>query len=66
MNNWRPGVTLADVEREIITQALRSLGGDKARVARELGVSERTIRKRVQRYELGEFVKPPGRPKRST
>ncbi len=39
-------------EREIIRQALEATGGNKTRAARELGITLRTLRNKVKRYQL--------------
>ena len=44
--------TLADIEREAIVQALQRNRGNKRRAAEELGISERTIHRKIQEYEL--------------
>jgi transposase len=56
MLNWYPGQTLATIEREAITQALRYYGANNAMVARSLGVSERTIYDRIKEYRLQDEV----------
>jgi two-component system response regulator PilR (NtrC family) len=44
--------TLAEMERELIARALRLHGGDRLRAARALGVSDRTIYRRLREYRL--------------
>jgi DNA-binding NtrC family response regulator len=48
----RPLPTLADMERELILQALKSFGGDKEKAAQALGLSRRTIYRRLKEYGL--------------
>jgi Nif-specific regulatory protein len=43
---------LAGVERDLIHDALKASGGNKARAARSLGISERIIGLRVEKYNL--------------
>ena len=43
--------TIADVERELIKNTLRELGGNRARAATTLGISARTLYRRIK--ELG-------------
>ncbi len=47
-----PGLTLAAVEKEAILQALRRHEGNRALAAGELGISPRTIQRKVQEYQL--------------
>lgn len=44
--------TLARVEKEMITVALRASRGNKARAARALGISERLMGLRVKKYRI--------------
>ncbi|MBN1774068.1 MAG: sigma-54-dependent Fis family transcriptional regulator [Deltaproteobacteria bacterium] len=48
----RPGVSLETVERELIAKTLRSLGGNRTRTARALGLSRRALLYKLKRYEL--------------
>jgi len=43
--------TLADVEREYVLSVLRSLGGNKARAAAQLGIGTATLFRKLKRYE---------------
>lgn len=62
---WEPGVTLAELEREALRQALEHFDGSTGAVARELGISERTVQKAIHLYGLDEFRKTRGRPRKS-
>jgi two-component system response regulator HydG len=42
--------TLADVERETILNSLRSTGGNKSEAARRLGITRRTLHKKLKQY----------------
>jgi len=44
--------TLARVEREMLIEALKNARGNKARAARELGITERLMGLRVQKYDI--------------
>jgi DNA-binding NtrC family response regulator len=44
-------LTLADVEREYILSVLRSVGGNKARAAGQLGIGTATLFRKLKRYE---------------
>src|SRR5437867_3118862 len=48
----RLGVTVDDVERELITRTLRHVGGNKTRAARILGLSLKTIHNKARKYGL--------------
>lgn len=47
-----PRRTLEEIEREAIKIALERNGGNKRRAAEELGISERTIHRKIQDYNL--------------
>ncbi len=46
------GMTLDDVEKMAVEQTLRSVGGNKARAARQLGISEKSIYNKMKRLGL--------------
>jgi two-component system response regulator FlrC len=50
------GKAIKDVERDMILQTLERCGGSRKQAAEELGISERTLRYKLQRYraETGE------------
>lgn len=48
-----PGIRrIREVERELILRALDQMGGDKVKVARALGISRRTVYRRLKEYEI--------------
>ena len=51
---YRPGMTLDDVEREVIGTVLDSVGWNRRRAAELLGIGERTLYRKVKRYGLEE------------
>ena len=46
------GLTLAEAERRLIEQALAAAGGNRAEAARRLGISRRTIHRKIEEYGL--------------
>ncbi len=46
------GITLAEAERRMIEQALAAAGGNRAEAARRLGISRRTIHRKIEEYGL--------------
>lgn len=50
MINWQPGLTLEDIEKEVILKALSFYHGNKTRTAEALGVAIRTIDNKLARY----------------
>jgi DNA-binding NtrC family response regulator len=48
----RPLPTLAEMERDLILQALKAFSGDKEKAAHALGLSRRTIYRRLKEYGL--------------
>lgn len=47
------GLTLADLEKEALLQALRRHEGNRQLTAEELGISARTIQRKIVEYKLG-------------
>jgi two-component system response regulator AtoC len=50
--DWRPGLSLEDMERQLFAMTLESTGGNRARAAELLGVSLRTVRNKVREFGL--------------
>lgn len=46
------GFTLAEIERCAIIETMQSCGGNKAKTARKLGVSEKTVYNKIKQYNL--------------
>ena len=49
---YRPGMTMADVERAAIEAALEETGGNRRRAAEILGIGERTLYRKIKEYGL--------------
>lgn len=49
---YRPGMTMQEVEREAIALALKEVGGNRRRAARNLGIGERTLYRKIKDYGL--------------
>ena len=54
----RPGVTLAGLECEAIRQSLIQTGGSRQRTAELLGISTRTLLRKIQKYGLEQRPRP--------
>lgn len=52
----RAVVTLDEMEREMILQALEESGGNQVQAAERLGISDRTIRNKLKRYREEGFL----------
>jgi len=50
------GMTLAQIERRALIETLQACGGNKAKTARQLAVSEKTIYNKIKRYNLAGIV----------
>ena len=50
---YRPGMTMADVERAAIEAALREHRGNRRKAAEILGIGERTLYRKLKAYGLG-------------
>ncbi len=49
---YRPGMTMADVERAAIEAALAETDGNRRRAAERLGIGERTLYRKIKEYGL--------------
>jgi transcriptional regulator with PAS, ATPase and Fis domain len=49
---YRPGMTMEDMEREAIRVALGEVGGNRRKAAERLGIGERTLYRKIQRFGL--------------
>jgi DNA-binding NtrC family response regulator len=48
----KPGVTLQNVERQLLEKTLEATGGNRTRAAELMGVSLRTVRNKIREYGL--------------
>jgi DNA-binding NtrC family response regulator len=49
---FRPGMTLADLEKNAIIAALREVAGNRRKAAEMLGMGERTLYRKIKEYEV--------------
>jgi len=49
---WKPGLSLEEMERQLFAMTLDATGGNRARAAELLGVSLRTVRNKVREFGL--------------
>jgi DNA-binding NtrC family response regulator len=49
---YRPGMTMADVEKATIAAALKESRGNRRRAAAKLGIGERTLYRKIKEYAL--------------
>ncbi len=49
---YRPGMTMAEVERAAIEAVLRLADGNRRKAAQELGIGERTLYRKLKEYEI--------------
>ena len=47
-------LSLHDREKDLISKALQRHGGRRKKAARELGISERTLYRKIKEYDIGE------------
>ena len=57
----RPGMTLAQVEAELIRQTLANVTSNRAEAAKKLGISRRALQYKIKRYGLGSLARRAGR-----
>ena len=50
--DWKPGLSLGEMERRLLAMTLESTGGNRSRTAELLGVSLRTVRNKIREYGL--------------
>ncbi len=50
--HFRPGMTMAELEREAIIATLKSVGGNRRRASEKLGIGERTLYRKLKEYEI--------------
>jgi DNA-binding NtrC family response regulator len=50
---YRPGMTMADVEKAAIEAALKETGHNRREAAQVLGIGERTLYRKIKQYQLG-------------
>jgi DNA-binding NtrC family response regulator len=55
----RHGATLTDIEREVIQQSLFQTGGNRQRTADLLGISPRTLLRKIREYGLEDPLRSP-------
>lgn len=51
MIHWQPGITLHDIEQQVIEKCLSFNHGNKTATAKSLGVSIRTIDNKLAKYK---------------
>jgi len=49
---YRPGMTMAEVEKTAIAAALKEFRGNRRRAAEQLGIGERTLYRKIKAYNL--------------
>jgi DNA-binding NtrC family response regulator len=49
---YRPGMTMAEVEKAAISAALKEFRGNRRRAAERLGIGERTLYRKIKAYDL--------------
>lgn len=49
---FRPGMTMADLERAAIITTLQSVGGNRRKAAEKLQIGERTLYRKIKQYEM--------------
>jgi two-component system, NtrC family, response regulator AtoC len=54
----RTGISLEQLERDVVRQALELTGGNRTKAARLLGMNRDQIRYRIEKFQLEAFAKP--------
>jgi len=50
--SFRPGMTMAELEREAIVATLRVVEGNRRKAAEKLGIGERTLYRKIKQYDI--------------
>jgi len=58
--NPASGLSLVELERQAILEALRRTGSHQARAAKLLGITDRTLREKIRRYRKEGHLEPKG------
>jgi DNA-binding NtrC family response regulator len=48
----RTGMTVEEAERQLIIQALKEMDGNRTRAAKKIGISRRTLHRKLKQYGL--------------
>ena len=56
MVNWQIGITLEQLEREVILKALKYFNNNKTHTANALGIAIRTIDNKLEKYSQEDLV----------
>jgi DNA-binding NtrC family response regulator len=56
---YRPGISLSDLVREAIQQCLVETGGNRQKSAERLGISTRTLLRKIREYRLDDPLRQP-------
>ena len=59
---YRPGMTLEDMELEVIRAVLNTVDWNRRRAAEILGIGERTLYRKVRKYKLDKEMEQGSRP----
>ena len=49
---FRPGMTMSELEREAIVATLKDVDGNRRKAAEKLGIGERTLYRKLQEYDI--------------
>ena len=52
INVVRTGMTVEDAERQLIMQALKEMGGNRTKAAQKIGISRRTLHRKLKEFGL--------------
>jgi DNA-binding NtrC family response regulator len=52
INVVRTGMTVEEAERQLIAQALKEMDGNRTKAAKKIGISRRTLHRKLKEYGL--------------
>lgn len=59
MITWQPGLTLEEMEKRVILEAIKLYHGKRAQVADVLGIAPRTLDYKLAKYKADDEAKVP-------
>ncbi len=56
---WQPGITLEELEKRVILEAMKLYHGKRAQVADVLGIASRTLDYKLAKYKADDEARAP-------
>lgn len=56
MINWQPGITLEEIEKQVILKAYSYFQNNKTKTAQSLDIAVRTLDAKIAKYDGSELI----------